>query len=82
MKKLSKIKLMQLNKSELEDRQMNCIIGADGCCACACAGSSSTEMNGYFNDEAGYGQSGGNGNCACACCGEISEWTQDWRAWV
>ena len=80
MKKLSKIKLTQLSQNELESRQMGSLLGG-GCCACACAGLSSDIMNNYFNDEGGYGQSGGSGNCACGCCGGESEWTQDWRAW-
>ena len=67
MNKLSKIKLTQLCKAELENKQMSRLLGGD-CCSCTCWGSSSTGMNNYFNTEAGYSQSGdGNGHCSCCC---------------
>jgi len=69
MKKLEKLKLTQLSKNELEDRQMKGMLGGN-CCACACAGSSGTTMNGLFNYKSDYGGSGSNGNCACICCGD------------
>ncbi len=50
MKKLNKIKLNQLNKDELEKRQMNSIYG--GCsshCGCGCAAGSGTYDNGNAN---------------------------------
>ena len=77
MKKMSRLKLIQLNKAELDDRQMNRILGACWCkcdgsgagvCACGCWGSSTTDTNCDANAGAGYGQSSGGGNHTCGCC--------------
>ena len=70
--KLKKLRLHQLNRCELESRQMGLLKGGSGCCACACAGPSSTFWNRHYNDEAGYSQSGGYGTCACCCTGVLS----------
>ena len=34
MKKLSKIKLNQLNKAELSERELNRLLGGSNCCIC------------------------------------------------
>ena len=40
MKTLSKIKLNQISKNEMEKRQMNALLGGSGCqpCSCVCTG--------------------------------------------
>lgn len=38
MKKLGKIKLDQLNKAELSEKELNRLLGGENCCLCACAG--------------------------------------------
>ena len=68
MKKLGKFKLNQLDKANLENKEMNLLKGG-GCCACACAGPSPSATNSSVNDSYDYGQSGGGGSCSCACCG-------------
>lgn len=40
MKKLGKIKLDQLNKAELSEKELNRLLGGENCCLCACAGPS------------------------------------------
>lgn len=40
MKKLGKIKLDQLNKAELSEKELNRFLGGENCCLCACAGPS------------------------------------------
>ena len=42
MKKLGKIKLDQLNKAELSEKELNRLLGGENCCLCACAGPSWT----------------------------------------
>jgi natural product precursor len=66
----SKLKLNQLNKSELEKRQMNSIRGGQSC-ACGCGGSATNYTNGYTNYGYGYtGTSGwGDDNDLCYCSG-------------
>lgn len=56
MKKLSKIKLSQLNKAELGEREMNRLLGGDRCCLCSCAGPSGPVDN--FNANVAGGVSG------------------------
>lgn len=48
MKKLSKIKLNQLSKEELERRQLNALMGGRSCdfyCTCGCLSSSAADGN-------------------------------------
>ena len=40
MKKLGKIKLDQLNKAELSEKELNRLLGGENCCLCACAAAS------------------------------------------
>lgn len=54
MEKKSKIKLNQLNKTELSDREMNRLLGGNECCVCGCRGISSTLDNGQANEKYGY----------------------------
>lgn len=65
MKKLSKIKLNQLNKAELSEREMNRLLGGENCCICGCRGSSSNGQNGQANTQGGtsgfYPGDGGGG---------------------
>lgn len=67
MKLLSKLKLNQLSKNELEKREMLHLNGGDCFCTCACSGSSSTDDNCDANHTYGiegdktYGS--GNGYC-------------------
>lgn len=56
MKKLSKIKLSQLNKAELGEREMNRLIGGYKCCICGCHGPSSDHDN--YNANINGGVSG------------------------
>lgn len=53
MKKLSKIKLSQLNKAELGEREMNRLLGGENCCICHDRGSSSIELNQAANNAGG-----------------------------
>lgn len=53
MKKLAKIKLTQLNKTEVSERELNRLLGGGNCCICGCRGSSSTGTNGGANTEGG-----------------------------
>lgn len=69
MKTISKLKLNQLSKAELERRDLNQIKGGECCCSCACAGPSSTSDNARSNQ--GYGVAGdkeyGSGSGLCWC---------------
>ena len=38
MKKITKLKLTQLSKSELDEKQMNALSGASSGCFCGCGG--------------------------------------------
>jgi natural product precursor len=52
MKKLvSKLKLNQINKSEMEERQLNILKGGNSSesCSCGCGGPYSTSTNSYAN---------------------------------
>ena len=71
MKKLTKIKLNQLCKAELNSREMAQLTGGL-CCGCGCHGPSSTKENQDANAASGYGSIGGNKIC----------WCWDGGAWV
>ena len=76
MKKIGKLKLSELNKAELEKKDMIYLQGGD-CCACACAGTSPTNQNDSANDSYGYGGSGSGGNCSCCCSTGSGEYFYD-----
>ena len=44
MKKLSKIKLNQLNKAEISERELNRLLGGSNCCICR--GQANLDANG------------------------------------
>ena len=72
MKSLKKLRLVDMNKDELQKKSMNELRGGnDGTpCGCGCWGSSSSSDNFSANYSHGYGSSGnGNGNCGCICGG-------------
>lgn len=75
MKSLKKIKLNQLNKTSMEKREMEQLIGGS-CCGCGCNGSSSSTSNANANWYGGYSQSYG-GEKYCACYGD-SSWSSGW----
>ena len=65
MKKLSSIKLAQLNEQELSKREMNRLVGGNSekCCVCGCQGPSSSFDNFDYNDAKGlYTPTGGGFN--------------------
>jgi natural product precursor len=68
MKKIKSLKLNQIEKISLEEREMNTLLGGE-CCGCGCHGPSSLEDNRNANWYAGYSQSQG-GNVYCACWGD------------
>lgn len=49
MKAISRLKITQLGKAELSKKELNRLVGGDGCCICGCRGSSSTNSNGGSN---------------------------------
>lgn len=49
MKAISRLKITQLSKAELSKRELNRLVGGDGCCICGCQGPSSTHSNGGSN---------------------------------
>lgn len=53
MKKLSKIKLNQLNKTELSERELNRLLGGTNCCICHDRGSATLPMNSSANTNGG-----------------------------
>lgn len=53
MKQLTRIKLNQLNKAELSERELNRLLGGDGCCICGCRGISTNYDNGNANTNGG-----------------------------
>ena len=59
MKTISKLKLTQLSKSELEARQMNCLLGGNNHCSCGCGGPSLTHDNARANAEYNYTKTAG-----------------------
>ena len=64
MKTLKKLKLIQLSKNELENREMGMTRGGNGsCCICGCRywddGGSSTVDNGNANNAGGLESPGG-----------------------
>lgn len=73
MKKLGKLKLNKLNKAELENREMNNLLGGGdpGDCTCGChysgTGGSSSCDNGRENWTNGYSSYGGGDTYGCAC---------------
>ena len=78
MKKISKIKLTQLSKAELEKREQQQLLGGCGeCCGCGCNGPSSTKDNAEYNWNAGYSQSY-SGEKWCACWNDNSHWGDAW----
>jgi natural product precursor len=56
MKTLKSLKLNQLSKAKLKNREMNSLLGAGtpGCCNCGCGGPSSTGENMRANSKLGY----------------------------
>ncbi|NHB69820.1 rSAM-modified peptide [Bacteroidales bacterium M08MB] len=66
---MKKLKLNQLSKAELENREMSAIKGGN-CCGCGChyegqPGGSSTTSNRDANYKYGYDSVGGNIDCRC-----------------
>lgn len=57
--KLKKLKLNKISESELQNREMNRLLGGSRCCTCACRyehdGGSSTLDNGNANHRGGSG---------------------------
>jgi natural product precursor len=64
MRKIKLLKLTQINKAELEKREMNQLFGS-GCCACGCNGPSSTGDNFQANYNSGYTSTAGGGKQCC-----------------
>ncbi len=56
---LKKLKLVQLSKAELSQRELNRLIGGDKCCICSCSGPSSSADNHSANTKGGYESYGG-----------------------
>ena len=58
MEKIGKLKLTRLSREELDEREMDAIIGGAASCGCACAyvnyGGSSTTDNSNANEQYGY----------------------------
>ena len=76
MKSLKLLKLNQISKAELAQREMSFLLGGD-CqqCACGCSGSN-TYDNGGANSQNGYTYSAGwgeGGNDICACYGNSQD---------
>jgi natural product precursor len=65
MKKVGFLKLTQLNKVELEEREMNVLKGGQTC-SCGCGGISNVSNNSYANYY--YAPDG----CSCGCGGSSS----------
>ncbi len=65
MKKLGKLKLNQMCKSEMEKRELSKLMGGENC-ECGCAGTSSSTDNFNENYDNDYSQSGGD-PYLCAC---------------
>ena len=76
MKKLSKLKLNQLSKADLEKREMSQLIGGTAC-GCGCLGTSDTIDNSEANWTAGYAYSVGGDEKRCAEWGD-DEWGPHW----
>jgi natural product precursor len=75
MKNLTKLKLNEVSRIELEKREMNQLVGGE-CCGCGCNGPSSTEQNANANWYSGYSQSAG-GEIRCSCWGN-GGWSSGW----
>lgn len=73
MKIIEKLKLNQLHKDELSEREMNFLNGGGppGNCVCGCGGPSSTSHNMGANSKEGFTTSigTGDGDDACTCLG-------------
>lgn len=74
MKKLQKLKLNFISKSELEKRQLLSIIGGDSC-SCSCT---MDTMNHWSNDPSVMSHHC-DGSCACVCGGEVAQGNTDNR---
>lgn len=61
MKSIGKLKLNQLSKAELENREMNELRGGEQCCICGCRSDSSTSWNSQFNIADSYTPGDGGG---------------------
>ena len=57
--KLKNLKLAQLSKAELSQRELNRLIGGEKCCICNCSGSSSSFDTHGANTKGGYESYGG-----------------------
>ena len=51
--KLKALKLNAVSKAELQDREMNKLLGGSRCCICGCPGPSTTFWNGTYNHDGG-----------------------------
>ena len=52
--KLKNLKLAQLSKAELSQRELNRLVGGANCCICGCQGPSSSFDNRDANTRYGY----------------------------
>jgi natural product precursor len=77
MKKLGLLKLNQISRAEMDEREMNVLLGGD-CTSCACGCYvADTYTNANANNSYGYTYSAGftgglDGNDACGCSGSTN----------
>jgi|GEM_PF-4916084 len=76
MKKLQKLKLNFLSKSELEKRQLLSIKGGDSC-SCSCTMDTMNQTTGSPSSFSHHCD----GSCACVCGGEDAQGNTDNR-WI
>lgn len=53
MTQLKKLKISQLSKAELNNRELNRLIGGEKCCICTCYDESSVAIH-YLSTQTGY----------------------------
>ena len=63
--KLKNLKLAQLSKAELSQRELNRLVGGEKCCICSCPISSASDIN-SGNTQGGYQSYYGTGGGAFA----------------
>jgi natural product precursor len=83
MKRLTKLKLTQLSKDELENRAMNVLKGGASKCTCGCHyanyGGSSACTNDFANHSNGYTSYGGGAPSCGACNGNQCTESDFWN---
>ena len=79
MKSLKKLRLVDMNKDELQKKTMSELRGGNGdTCGCGCAGTANVHDNGMANALYGLGENGTESPCSCVCFNDVFKYGEEY----